>query len=270
MNKKISILSLVILSTPTLSMAAGNDELLNYVVYSLLGIALLLLILSYVVLKSFIKALKNDGVNLAPVLSLDSLKDKLTDAVPVEREHEIMTDHLYDDIRELDNNLPAWWVYMFYITIVFSVIYIGYYHFYDGDLQAAEYKKEMKEGEKLKQEYLKASASAVDENNVTLVTEQERLDKGKSLYEQNCGACHGKIGEGGVGPNLTDAYWMHGGGVKNIFKSIKYGIPQKGMISWQAQLSPAQIQDVTSYIISLEGSNPPNAKEPQGEEYKGE
>src|SRR5690606_20408702 len=90
---------------------------------------------------------------------------------------------------------------------------------------------------------------------------------GKNIYIQNCAACHGKEGEGGVGPNLTDEFWIHGGGVKNIFKSVKYGIPQKGMISWKASLSASNIKDVSSYIMSIKGTTPPNAKEPQGEKY---
>jgi cytochrome c oxidase cbb3-type subunit 3 len=84
----------------------------------------------------------------------------------------------------------------------------------------------------------------------------------------NCAACHGQKGEGVVGPNLTDAYWIHGGGIKNVFKTIKYGVPAKGMIAWETQLSPSQIQKVASYVLTLQGTNPPNGKAPEGEIWK--
>jgi cytochrome c oxidase cbb3-type subunit 3 len=101
------------------------------------------------------------------------------------------------------------------------------------------------------------------------LSDAKGIEKGESLFAQNCSACHGKDGEGGVGPNLTDEYWLHGGDVKDVFKTIKYGVPQNGMISWKAQLSPLNIQEISSYILSLKGSNPPNAKAPQGEKYEG-
>ncbi|HEY8401469.1 MAG TPA: cbb3-type cytochrome c oxidase N-terminal domain-containing protein [Cytophagaceae bacterium] len=185
-------------------------------------------------------------------------------AVPIERESEILLDHNYDGIQELDNQLPSWWVYMFYLTIVFSVVYMVYYHYLGGALQDAEYQQEIVAAEKLKA----AAANAINETNVERITDAARLEKGKAIYLQNCGACHGREGEGGVGPNLVDKYWLHGGNIKDIFKVITNGVPQKGMISWKSQLNPAQIQDVASYILSIQGTNPPNAKEPQGELYE--
>jgi len=194
----------------------------------------------------------------------------LSAAVPVEQEAEIMMDHEYDGIRELDNKLPPWWLYMFYFTIVFGVVYIGYYHFFGGPTQLDEYDREMALAEEQKAAFLASSANNVDENTVTLLTDAESLSSGKQTFETLCAACHGKTGGStqvppGVGPNLTDDYWLHGGGIKNIFKTIKYGVPAKGMISWEAQLSPRQIQEVASYIVSLHGTEPENAKEPQGE-----
>lgn len=197
------------------------------------------------------------------------LMRKMNDSVPVERETEVMTNHTYDGIYELDNNLPPWWKAMFYATIVFSVIYLVHYHILDtGDLQDQEYEKEMADAKTEIEAYLATSANNVDESNVTMVEEPARLESAKQLYVEKCAACHGQAGEGGVGPNLTDAYWLHGGDIKDIFKTIKNGVPEKGMIPWKAQLSPVQIQDISSYIISLEGSNPPNAKEPQGDLYE--
>src|SRR6478735_8271351 len=108
-------------------------------------------------------------------------------------------------------------------------------------------------------------ADRVDENSVKLLTAKDKLQSGEAIYQKNCVACHGKLGEGGVGPNLTDAYWLHGGDIQSVFKTIKYGVPSKGMIPWQTQLSPAQIQEVASYINTFKGTNPPNGKAPQGE-----
>ncbi|RMG80406.1 MAG: cytochrome oxidase subunit III, partial [Bacteroidetes bacterium] len=242
--------------------------------YTLLIIAniFLLLINIYVisVQKKLIKILS--GIEEKEETSaLDSITSSLTDAVPVEREEEILLDHEYDGIRELDNNLPPWWKYLFYLTIVFSVIYLMYYHVLGyGDLMIEEYQKEMAQAEKEKQEMMKLMANSIDETNVTLLTDEPSIKEGKDIFMTNCAACHGQKGEGVVGPNLTDSYWLHGGGIKNVFKTIKYGVPAKGMIAWETQLSPSQIQKVASYVLSLQGTNPPNGKAPEGEIWKEE
>jgi cytochrome c oxidase cbb3-type subunit 3 len=188
---------------------------------------------------------------------------QLTKSVPIEREHEILLDHDYDGIQELDNMLPPWWVALFYITIAFGGIYWWYYHIRgDGNIMEQEYKMELVQAT----EDLKLMANRVDETSVKLLTEPDKLKSGEAIFIKNCVACHGKLGEGGVGPNLTDAYWLHGGDIQSVFKTIKYGVPEKGMIPWQAQLSPSQIQEVASYIEkTLAGTNVPNGKAPQGE-----
>jgi cytochrome c oxidase cbb3-type subunit 3 len=168
-------------------------------------------------------------------------------AVPIEREHEILMDHEYDGIRELDNKLPPWWVAMFYITIVFAFVYMWFYHGEDGRLQDDEYVASMAEAEV----QMRLAADKVNENNVTLITSGPRLDKGKEIFAVNCASCHGPKGEGKIGPSLVDATWLHGGDIKDVFKTVKYGVPAKGMIPWQTQLSPAQIQEVSSYIKSI-------------------
>jgi cytochrome c oxidase cbb3-type subunit 3 len=189
-------------------------------------------------------------------------------AVPVAREKEIDLGHEYDGIRELDNRLPPWWVGLFYVTLIWGFAYFVYYHVLDkGPLQEEEYAIEMALAEKEKEAYLSKAAEKVNETNVKALLSDADLSKGKQIYSTYCAACHGNAGEGGVGPNLTDKYWLHGGGIKNIFKVIKYGVPAKGMISWQTQLKPSEIQQVASYILTLQGTNPPNAKEPQGQEY---
>lgn len=189
----------------------------------------------------------------------------LTDAVPIEEEESIMLDHDYDGIKELDNNLPPWWKYGFYLTIVFSVIYLISFHVIKtGELQAVEFKNEVAEGKLAVDEFMKKSANNVDENTVKLLTDAVDVSKGQDVYKASCAACHGQLGEGGVGPNMTDEYWLHGGSIQDIFKSVKYGWVEKGMKSWKTELSPMQIAQVTSYIKSLKGTNPPNGKAPQG------
>lgn len=201
------------------------------------------------------------------LINWDKLNNSLTGAVAIEEEASIMTNHEYDGIRELDNNLPPWWKYMFYLTITFSVIYLFNYHIASSSkLQLAEYEQELADAEIAKKEYLKNAAANVDENSVVLGSASD-INEGKNIFTQNCVSCHAANGGGSVGPNLTDDYWLHGGGIKNIFKTIKYGVTTKGMIAWQAQLNPQQIQQVASYIVSIKGTNPAGAKAPQGDLY---
>lgn len=202
-----------------------------------------------------------------PLLNWSSIERTLTDAVPVEEEAAIDMGHDYDGIRELDNNLPPWWKYGFYLTIVFAVVYLWYYHVSSDWSSRQEYEMEMAEAAVQKEAYLAQVSNLVDESNVVFLADASDLAAGKEIYDVNCLACHGPQGEGGVGPNLTDPYWIHGGGIEDVFSVIKYGVPAKGMISWQAQLKPAQMQQVASYILTMQGTNPPNGKEPQGELY---
>ncbi len=200
---------------------------------------------------------------------IDQLLQKLQDSKPIEAESEIDLDHDYDGIRELDNNLPPWWLYGFYITIVFSVIYLLRYHvFHSAPLQLEEYKIEMAEAEEAREAYLKTAANMVDENSVVQITEGPRLEAGASIYKANCAVCHAADGGGGVGPNFTDSYWIHGGDIKSVFSVVKYGVPSKGMIAWKDQLNPEQMQNVSSYILSLVGTEAANPKEPQGDLFE--
>lgn len=190
--------------------------------------------------------------------------------VPVEKEKDIQLDHDYDGIKELDNRLPPWWVAMFYITIAFSVVYMGYYHVLDkGKLQIAEYEAEMEEAEEAVAAFVSRQGDQVNENNVTFLSGEAALQSGKDIFISLCAACHGQSGEGGVGPNLTDQYWLHGGSIGDVFSTVKYGVIEKGMIPWKDQLRAKEMQEVSSYILSLQGTNPPNGKEPQGELYEG-
>lgn len=189
----------------------------------------------------------------------------MTRAVPVEKEADVLLDHDYDGIRELDNALPPWWKYGFYVTIVAAVIYIGNYHvFGTGKNPEQEYAAEMEAGKRVEEAYKARTKNLVDENNIAL-SDAGGIADGQKLYKQSCVACHGQNGEGGIGPNLTDEYWIHGGALNDIYKTIKLGYPDKGMQSWESMYSPVQMKDLTSYVKSLKGTNPANAKAPQGE-----
>lgn len=194
-----------------------------------------------------------------------------TQAVPLEQEADVLLLHDFDGIRELDNKLPPWWVALFYVTIAFAGVYMVYYHFTDmGPSSHDEYMAEVKAGEAQAEAYLASQSNAIDESNVTYLEDEASLAAGKTIYLNNCAACHGQQGEGGVGPNMADDYYIHGGAVADLFKVIKYGVPEKGMISWKAQLRPKDMQQVASYMLTLRGTNPPNPKEAQGELYQPE
>lgn len=195
--------------------------------------------------------------------------DNFNKSVAIEKEAAIMTDHNYDGIQELDNSLPPWWKYGFYLTIVWGVAYLIHYHVAQtGPLSIDEYKNQIAEAEIQMEEYRKRSADMVDEKTVTLLIDANELSKGKATFDQFCVACHGAAGEGKVGPNLTDAYWKHGGDIKDIFKTVKLGVSGTGMKSWKADLSPKAIAQVSSYILTLQGTNPANSKAPEGDLYQ--
>lgn len=191
---------------------------------------------------------------------------KLWSLKPIAFEKDMMLEHQYDGIAELDNPTPPWFMYLFYSTIVFGVIYLFVYHIAgDGQIMKNEYNEEVTIAEKAREAYMKKFANSVNENNVVALKDAKGLDEGKKLYTQNCVACHGQEAEGKVGPNLTDEYWIHGGDIKKVFHTLTEGVPEKGMISWKKSLNPIQIQQVASFVLSLKGTNPANAKEPQGD-----
>ena len=181
-------------------------------------------------------------------------------------EGEILLHHDYDGIKELDNNLPPWWVYLFYACIIFSVVYLVRFEIMDGDNQEMELKKEMAQAQIDIAEYKKTAPDLMDENTVTLLTDAADLAAGKAIYTTNCVACHRADGGGQIGPNLTDDQWILGGGIKNVFHTlVNGGRDGKGMISWKGTLKPKQMQEVASYVLSLKGSNPKDPKAPEGE-----
>lgn len=171
----------------------------------------------------------------------------------------LLLDHEADGIKELDNNLPRWWVWLFYITIAYGIFYMVYYHVLKaGDLQIAEYEKENAIGEKIK-----AEAIGKFEANLAFLTPSKEpaiLAKGQETFINLCAPCHRADGGGLVGPNLCDDYWMHGSNYLDNVKTIINGIPEKGMLTWRGVLKPSEIQAVASYIYTFRGTTPPNPK----------
>ena len=183
----------------------------------------------------------------------------------IEEEHEIILDHDYDGIKELNNNLPPWWLYSFYISIIFAVVYMAKYHIMDGDTQLDEYNTQMAEAKLQIEEYKKTAKDLVDYNTVQML-EGEDLKAGKNIWDQNCAVCHMADGGGGIGPNMTDDYYILGGGIKNIFKTISEGgRPGRYGSMVQKGLRASQIAQVASYIVTLNGTTPANPKDPEGE-----
>ena len=205
---------------------------------------------------------KEKEVVAAPLKKINQV---LTDVVPIEEEHKILLDHEYDGIRELDNNLPPWWVWGFFATIVFAIIYLFNYHIFEtGDLQYKAYEKEMKKADAEVKAYLSKMAMNVDETNVTLLTEGGEIAKGKALFDANCVACHNSKGEGNIGPNLTDKNWIYGFDIKEVFKTIKLGTAN-GMPEHNSKFNPIQLQQVASYVLNLPETK---GKAPQGDIVK--
>ena len=195
-----------------------------------------------------------------------NLMNALTKSQPIENEEQLLLAHDYDGIKELDNTLPPWWVYLFYGCICFGIVYLVRFEIMGGDNQEMELKKEMSQAKIEVAEYLKTAPDLMDEKSVTLLTDPEELKIGKAIYTTNCVACHRTDAGGQIGPNLTDKNWILGGGIKNVFHTITNGGRDgKGMISWKSTLKPKEIQHVASYVLSLQGSNPIDPKAPDGD-----
>ncbi|HPF95772.1 MAG: cbb3-type cytochrome c oxidase N-terminal domain-containing protein [Flavobacteriaceae bacterium] len=191
---------------------------------------------------------------------------KLAGGKSIEEEHEIILDHNYDGIRELDNSLPPWWLYGFYASIVFAIVYLLRYHVFDAPGQFKELETEYAIAQKEIEEYKKTAKDLVDFETVTVLTDAADLANGKKIFEANCVACHKVDGGGGIGPNLTDHYWILGGGIKNVFHTItEGGRDGKGMIAWKQSLKPSEINQVASYVLTFQGTTPAEPKDPEGE-----
>lgn len=268
-NTKISFLVLFVLSFFSQAFAGGEKDFPpNY--YNIIAMLLLLIVVVAFTGLIYFEEIKNKPTRRRKSSLLSRLRKSLTGSVPVDQEEDILLDHEYDGIKELDNRIPTWYNYLFYLTIIFAIVYMLYYHVFSSNTSMYdEYKEEMQTAQMHKKE-LEKTGTSINAKNVTLLTSPADLSAGKTIFETNCVACHRKDAGGLVGPNLTDKYWIHGGGIKNVFHTISEGVPQKGMITWKTQLKPKQIQEVASYVLSLQGSNPPNPKPPQGTIWKGD
>jgi cytochrome c oxidase cbb3-type subunit 3 len=253
--------------------ALDSSQLTLLIILGVVLLVIVLLLILMVYLMSFIAAvLRKEDYSMEIEPSWwDSFKERFVtgqvDEVGGKAEKaKMMADHSYDGISELDNFMPPWLQYVFVGTVVFGVVYfVNYSVLGNGPTGAEEYEEELRV-EALAAEVRKANlAAGIDENSVVFDQSPTALAAGKSIYETNCVACHAADGGGGVGPNLVDDYWLHGGAIKDVFTVVKYGVVEKGMVPWEDQLSPEQIQQVSSFILSLKGTTPANPKIPQGE-----
>ncbi len=276
-------LAVLFIVTPSV-MAQSTDAVMDsYAVVAVLGFVLFVaftLLMAALVVLNVLRRMVNDqrSTDVQETIKLKKkrlgfwqLLDRkfLTQAVAIEEEKDIILDHDYDGIKELDNHLPPWWKYLFYFSIVFAFAYLMVYHVWGSlPLQTQEYKAEMALADAQRKAAISdQGGEMIDESNVTFNEDPTVLASGKQVFIANCAPCHKAQGQGGIGPNLTDEYWINGGGISAIFKAVKYGFPDKGMIAWEALLSPNQMSDVASFVMSIKGTNPPDAKAPQGELY---
>jgi cytochrome c oxidase cbb3-type subunit III len=260
----------------------SHPMLTYYVVFALLFVSIVLVsvvaIYVFRIVSIFGEQVEKDkaqklGVEYVPASGWwERFTQWMNASVPVEQEKNIELDHSYDGIKELDNHLPPWWKWLFYGTIGWAVVYVIVFHFSAMlPLSEEEYQIEIAQAEEqarqLKAEQPQAS---IDEGNLQYTSDPAILEKGKTVFANNpCGSCHRNDGGGNtIGPNLTDEYWIHGGDVKNVFKTIKNGAVDKGMPAWGNAMSAQDLRDVTFYIMSLQGTKPLNGKAPQGELFK--
>lgn len=231
---------------------------------------LVLLVIAFT-LQGFVKSLlpkEEKNMVLEKALEDRTFLQKVFSLKPLSMEKDMIMEHTYDGIAELDNPTPPWFMYLFYSTIVIAVVYLFTFHVVgNGKIMTTEYAEEIAVAEKANELYMKKFANAVNENNVIVLTDAKSIEDGGKIYAKNCVACHGDRGQGGVGPNLTDEFWLHGGSTKNIFHTLTEGVPEKGMISWKKTLNPIQIQHLVSFLSRFQGTNPENGKAPQGDKY---
>lgn len=190
--------------------------------------------------------------------------------VPVEKEATILLDHNYDGIRELDNHLPPWWTYLFIGTIIWGVIYFFAYHVTDSlPLSIGEYDNEVAvANEQIQKRKAAAPGIQIDESNVLATMDANDLKDGKSTFTSICASCHRADGGGDIGPNLTDDYWKHGGSMTDIYKVVKNGVTGTNMVAWGGTMSAEKMRNVSSYLLTLVGTNPVNGKKPEGILFK--
>ncbi|REG81661.1 cbb3-type cytochrome c oxidase N-terminal domain-containing protein [Algoriphagus antarcticus] len=252
----------------------SNQMALLIIIGVIIGVIILLLILM-IYLMSFISAVfRKENPELVEEPSWwETFKQRFVtgDIKEEQTKDKLMEDHSYDGIQELDNFMPPWLQYVFSGTVIIAIVYFGYYTVLGfGKTGVEEYQEEIRIAAIEAEERGTSALASIDETNVEFDKSDVGISAGKTIFGANCAACHAADGGGGVGPNLTDQYWIHGGDIKDVFKVIKYGVIEKGMVPWEDQLNPQEIQEVSSYILSIQGTSPAVAKDPQGELYSGE
>jgi cytochrome c oxidase cbb3-type subunit 3 len=177
-----------------------------------------------------------------------------------------LLDHSYDGIQEYDNPLPGWWLAIFWATIIFSPLYILFFHFGPGLLEIDRYDRAMMIATERQMAEILAMGEISENTLVDLMDDPSMMNGGRKIFTAKCATCHGMFGEGSIGPNLTDEFWLHGGQLMDVYRTVREGVPAKGMLAWERQLRPAELLAVSAHVGGLLGSDPPNAKAPQGEE----
>jgi cytochrome c oxidase cbb3-type subunit 3 len=188
--------------------------------------------------------------------------------LPNADDNALIRGHNYDGIKEYDNPMPGWWIWIFWITVLFSPIYVlgvhtfGFLDSYQDDLAQGQ-----DELQTIRHTYAEANPSAaVDAASLdAMVANPQMAQAGAVHFAAQCAACHGMEGQGLIGPNLTDAYWIHGNSNQAIFDIITKGVLEKGMPPWEAVYSPEERAELVAYINSILGTNPPNPKAPEGQ-----
>lgn len=278
---RVPVLFFAIFGITEFFVDSGNEP--AFLKYPIIMLFLLLVLLVLIAIEAIVGALENvlyqslDETAKLKFLNsktttqkvidwTQSMYKKLVGTKPIEKEGEIILDHNYDGIQELDNDLPPWWKYGFYASIIFAVVYMARFHIFDGENQYDELQATLEQAQVELEEYKKTAKDLVDYNTVVVLTSASDLANGKTIYEANCIACHMADGGGGIGPNLTDKNWILGGGINNIFKTISEGGRDgKGMIAWKQSFKPSEIAQVSSYVLSLQGTTPANPKAAEGE-----
>lgn len=218
--------------------------------------------------------LEKEGIDPASIDKyawFKKLMKSWTQSKEIEEENEIILDHNYDGIKELDNSLPPWWLYLFYGTLLFGVIYLIRFHVVGDYTQAEEYEMAVTKAKDELEKYKKTTPNVFDIEKAELLSDASSLKRGRAVFNLNCASCHAKDGGGGIGPNLTDKNWILGGGFKNVFNTVyNGGRSGKGMIAWKVTLKPQDIQKVASYVLSLQGTTPAKPKKAEGDIWEEE
>lgn len=258
-------------ATAVANAAPADNNLLRYLLFFIIALELIAIFALIRWIKFFtgIEAMNADKLGATKQTAFGNWWNSFNKFKPIEKEESIDMGHSYDGIRELDNVLPPWFTWTFIATIVFGLGYLWRYHAAANPApnQYQEYENSVTEAKAKQEAYLKSKGDLVNETNVKML-DAAGIEAGKKIFMTNCVVCHGDKGQGGVGPNLTDDYWIHGGKINDVFKTIKTGVIEKGMQSWKDVFSANQIAQLASYIKTLHGTNPPGAKDPQGTIYK--